>query len=53
MNSFGATVSTTEEPDAGKLHVRVCTLSITHKFFDTHVNLKSYQTIFVDRAIHA
>jgi hypothetical protein len=29
------------------------TLSITHKFFDTHVNLKSYQTIFVDRAIHA
>jgi len=24
MKTFGATASTTEEPDAGKLHVRDC-----------------------------
>jgi hypothetical protein len=27
-----AEASTTEEPDAGKPHVRVCALNITHKY---------------------
>jgi hypothetical protein len=29
---FDAKASTTEEPDAEKLHVRDCTLTITHNF---------------------